>query len=395
MCDLYARAQAMLPELIGLRRTLHQCPELAMQEHQTARLIEQTLDAWGIPHQRVGKTGVLGIIRGKQPGRQVIALRADTDALPIQETNPVPYRSQRDGVMHACGHDAHTACLLGGAKLLADRSGGFGGEVRLIFQPGEEVGLGTAEFIDAGVMDGVQRVFGLHTAHEIPSGTVSLTPGINNAAVDHFIIEVQGKAAHVSTPQLGADAVYIASHIVVAIQALVTRRTSPVEPVIIGVGKLHAGTTYNALAESATLEGTTRTITPEMRQQLRRDIDALCAQTAQLYGGEAKVIWHGICPALYNDAQVCAETVRALAPLLPGVRLTQDRPLSLGGDNFAEFNQLVPGAYAYLGTGNPARKNTLHPAHNGNFDIDEDTLAIGAALYAGYAQWWLEQEDAT
>lgn len=211
--------------------------------------------------------------------------------------------------------------------------------------------------------------------------------------MDQFAIHVQGKAAHVSTPQLGADAVYIASHIVVALQALVTRRTSPVEPVIIGVGKLHAGTTYNALAEQAELEGTTRTITKEMRAQLRRDIDQLCQQTARLYGGEAEVVWNGICPALYNDAQVCREAIRALAPLLPGVTLIQNRPLSLGGDNFAEFNQVVPGAYAYLGTGNPAKQNTLHPAHNGHFDIDEDTLAIGAALYAGYAQWWLEQED--
>ncbi len=238
----------------------------------------------------------------------------------------------------------------------------------------------------------MERVFGLHTAHEIPSGTVSLTPGINNAAVDHFRITIRGKAAHVSTPQLGADALYIGSLIVTAAQALVTRRSSPVEPVLVGIGSFHAGTTYNALAETATLEGTTRTITKETRQQLRRDLDTLCQQTAQLYGGSAEVEWTGYCSALWNDRQVCDEAMQALSEVMPEVTLIQDRPLSLAGDNFADLNQTIPGAYAYLGTGNPQKPNTLHPAHNGRFDLDEDTLAIGAAAYAGYARYWLHSE---
>ena len=394
MNDLYSSAKAQLPALVELRRWFHRHPELSMQEVQTAQRIEQELDQLGITHTRVGKTGVLGVIRGNQPGSHVIALRADIDALPIQETASVPYCSQTDGVMHACGHDAHTTCLLGAAKLLSEAQDLFGGEVRLIFQPGEEIGQGAEDFISAGALKGVERVFGLHTAHEIPAGTVSITPGINNAAVDQFRIVIQGKAAHVSTPQLGADAVYIGSLIVNAVQALVTRRSSPVEPVLVGIGSFHAGTTYNALADSAVLEGTTRTITKEMRQQLRRDIDTLCQQTAQLYGGTAEVQWTGICSALWNDAQVCREAVNALTKLLPDVTFRQDRPLSLAGDNFAELNQTIPGAYAYLGSGNPDRPNTLNPAHNGNFNLDEDTLAIGAALYAGYAKGWLNKEVA-
>lgn len=394
MNDLYSRASAQLPALVELRRWFHRNPELSMQEFQTAQRIEQELDQLGISHTRVGKTGILGIIRGKLPGSHVIALRADIDALPIQETASVPYCSQFDGVMHACGHDAHTTCLLGAAKLLTEVQDQFGGEVRLIFQPGEEIGQGAEEFIAAGALEGVERVFGLHTAHEIPAGTVSITPGINNAAVDQFRIVIQGKAAHVSTPQLGADAVYIGSMIVNAAQALVTRRSSPVEPVLVGIGSFHAGTTYNALADAAMLEGTTRTITKEMRQQLRRDIDTLCQQTAQLYGGSAEVEWTGICSALWNDTQVCHEAVRALSKLLPDVTFRQDRPLSLAGDNFAELNQTIPGAYAYLGSGNPAKPDTLNPAHNGNFNLDEDTLAIGAAVYAGYAQSYLTEEVA-
>ena len=169
-------------------------------------------------------------------GEGVVVLRADIDALPIQETSGAQYCSRTPGVMHACGHDAHTACLLGAAMLLAKHRAEFGGEVRLIFQPAEEIGQGAKPFVEAGAMEGADRVFGIHTASDLRSGTVGLKPGLNNAAVDHFSIQVRGKSAHVSTPQLGVDALYIASQIVVALQALVTRLTSPVEPVIIGVG---------------------------------------------------------------------------------------------------------------------------------------------------------------
>lgn len=393
MVDLYARAQSLGQELTACRRELHAHPELAMEEHYTAQWIEAQLNRWQIPHRRVGATGVLGILRGTRPGGHTVGLRADIDALPIQELNQVSYRSQTDGVMHACGHDAHTACLLGAARLLAEQLEHFGGEIRLIFQPGEEVGLGAFDFIEAGALEGVERVFGLHTAHEIPAGTVSLTPGLNNAAVDQFRILIHGKAAHVSTPQLGADAIYIASHLVVALQALEARCTSPVEPVILGVGKLNAGTTYNALAEEAVLEGTTRTITQATRDWAREKIDQAAAQTAALYGGTAEVVWTGICSALYNDDQVCREAAAAAQAAIPGVRIIRDRPFSLGGDNFAEFNRAVPGAYAYLGTGNPELPGTLNPAHNGYFDIDESTLPIGAALYAAYALWWLSQGE--
>lgn len=391
MRELFNSAKALLPELTAYRRELHAHPELGLNEVRTAAFIEAKLDEWHIPHHRVGKTNVAGVLKGEEPGNHTIALRADIDALPIQELNDVPYRSQTDGVMHACGHDAHTACLLGAAQLLSQRRTEFGGEVRFLFQSAEEIGKGATDLIDADALKGAERVFGLHTAHEIPVGTISLTPGLNNAAVDRFVIKVHGKAAHVSTPELGADALYIASHIVVALQSMVTRCASPVEPVLLGIGRFHSGTTYNALAEEAELEGTTRTITPERRAWAREKINETAGKIADLYGGTAEVLWEGICSALYNDAQVCTEASAAAEAALEGVSVTHDRPFSLGGDNFAEYTLKVPGAYAYLGSGNADRPGTRNAAHNGHFDIDEAALPIGAALYASYALWWLGQ----
>lgn len=391
MSELFNSAKALLPELTACRRELHAHPELGLNEVRTAAFIEAKLDAWNITHYRVDQTNVVGILKGEKSGGHTIALRADIDALPIQELNDAPYRSQTDGVMHACGHDAHTTCLLGAAQLLNQRRTDFGGEVRFLFQSAEEIGRGAEELIDAGALKGVERVFGLHTAHEIPIGTVSLTPGLNNAAVDRFVIKIHGKAAHVSTPELGADALYIASHIVVALQSMVTRCSSPVEPVLLGIGRFYSGTTYNALAEEAELEGTTRTITPERRAWARAKINETADKIASLYGGTAEVIWEGICSALYNDTQVCAEATEAAEAALDGVTISHDRPFSLGGDNFAEYTLALPGAYAYLGTGNNALPGTLNAAHNGHFDIDEAALPIGAALYASYALWWLGQ----
>lgn len=371
--------------LVSLRREFHRYPELSMQEYRTARRIEEELDRLGIGHTRIGETGILGTLLGGGRGRGVVVLRADIDALPIQETSGAAYRSASDGVMHACGHDAHTACLLGAAKLLAQRRGAFGGEVRLVFQPGEEIGQGAKAFVEAGVLDGAARVFGLHVASDLPAGTVGLKPGLNNAAVDQFKITVYGRSSHVSTPHLGIDALYIASQTVVALQGIVTRMTSPVEPVILGVGKLNAGTTYNALAETAVLEGTTRTVSQESRERMQ----ALVAQTVQsiaaVYGGRAELQWADCAAPLINDPQACAEAAAVAGPLFGPERILTDRPLSLSGDNFAEYLLHVPGAYAYLGTGNPALPNTISPGHNGNFDIDEDTLVLGARLYADYA----------
>lgn len=370
--------------LIALRRDFHRHPELSLQEFRTAQRIEEELDRLDIPHTRVGETGVLGTLRGTGSGDGVMVLRADMDALPIQEANSVDYCSQTPGVMHACGHDANVTCLLGAAKVLARRRDRFGGEVRLVFQPAEEIGQGAKAFVDAGVLDGATRVFGLHAAPELPSGSVGLKPGVNNAAVDHFWITVQGKSTHVCSPQLGIDALYIASQIVVALQALVTRRTAPIEPVILGVGTLHAGTTYNALAESAELEGTTRTVSRQTREQLRAQVEQTAESIAGIYGGTAAVRWTDCASSLVNDPQACQEATAVVDQIFGPGRVTPNRKLSPGGDNFAEYLLHTTGCYAFWGTGNPDLPNTQNPVHSVNFDIDEDTLVLGAGLYAGY-----------
>ncbi len=390
MNTLKTQAQALAPYLTQVRRHLHMHPEVCHTEHATAAYIEACLDEMGIPHSRVGATGVLGVVKGRAAGEgRCVLLRADIDALPMTETADIPYRSQNPGVMHACGHDAHTACLLGGAKLLCDHLDDFAGEVRLVFQPAEEVGSGTGPFFEAGVTQGVYRCFGLHCAPDLASGTVGLTPRLNNASVDHFTIRVKGKAAHVSTPQLGCDALYIASQLVVALQALVTRMSSPTEPLLLGIGKLNAGEAYNIVAKEAVLDGTTRCVTHEARARIRQQINTTAEAIAAVYGGTVEYLWEDHTPPLINDVQATAEMTQAAAALYGSGAIISDRALSLGGDNFADFLGAAQGVYAYLGTSDPASPATCSALHNGNFDLDEAALPMGAALYAAAVLHWL------
>lgn len=375
--------------ITDLRRDFHAHPEISLQEFRTATRIEQELDKLGIYHERCGETGVYAVLKGEKAGNGVVALRADIDALAITETHDTPYCSQNKGVMHACGHDCHIACLLGSAKLLSQAKDTFGGEVRFFFQPAEEIGAGAKEFVQDGHLNDVERILGLHVASDIKAGTVGIKSGSNNAAVDYFKIQVKGMATHVSTPQKGADALYIASQIVVNAQALTTRLHSPAEPVLIGIGKLNAGTAYNIVAGNAVIEGTTRTLTPETRARVKQQINDLAEQTAKLYGGSVEISWVDFTPPLINPADVCKE-VQTQAELL-GINVITDRPVSLGGDNFAEFQQFVKGVYICLGTQNPDKPNTALPHHNDGFDIEESALVHGASIYAQYAIWWLNE----
>lgn len=389
--------QILKKELVGLteyvtnlRRDFHRYPELSNQEFRTASRIEEELSQVGIPSQRIGKTGVLGILSGPEApkhaeNRSIVALRADIDALPVQEVNSCDYASENPGVMHACGHDFNTACLLTAAKILAKRREFIRGEVRFFFQPAEETGGGASDFINAGALENVKQIFGIHVAPDLPAGFVGLKPGLNNAAVDAFRVQITGKSVHVSTPQLGVDALYIACQTIVALQAIVTRCISPVDAALIGVGKLQSGTTYNALAAFAEFEGTTRTITQALREQVRRQITQVVQQTASLYGGTVDISWTDCASALYNHPESCQIAAQVVEELFGVDHIITDRALSLGGDNFAEYLLNVPGAYAYLGTANPLRSETQYPVHSDHFDLDESVLTMGAGLYAGFA----------
>lgn len=379
--------------VVELRRHFHRFPELSAKEYNTALKIEEELDKLGIQHKRIGETGVYAEIQGKRPGNKTIILRADTDALAIQEEHECSYKSENVGVMHACGHDAHTAMLLGAAKTLNQHRDLFGGTIRLAFQQGEEIGFGARIFIQEGCLEGADRSFGIHVASNINKGSIAIVEGPNNASVDWFKIKITGKPAHVSTPQLGADAAYIASQIVVCLQALITRKTSPMDNVLIGVGKITAGTAYNIVAQNAEIEGAIRVLTPELRKQTKNDLENLSKSVASIYGGIVEIEWKDFTSPLINDKKATEEAQEVALSLFGKEKVITHRLPSLGGDDMAEFILRVPGVYAFVGSGNKDIPETTVAHHNSHFDIDEECLLVGSGMYSCYAMEYLNKPE--
>jgi len=393
--SLYSQVLADHDYVVQLRRHFHQHPELGKEEFETAASIERELDKIGVAHRRVAVTGVYAEIEGTAPvqgEKRCIVLRADIDALPVTQENNPPYKSLTPGKMHACGHDGHIASLLGAARILQANRACFSGKVILTWQPGEEIGYGARPIVNSGAIDEAGRSFGVHVAPNVPVGSVVLMPGPNNASVDWFCIRVHGLGAHVSTPEMGVDAAYIASQILVSLQALITRRTSPMDNVLIGVGRLSAGTAYNIVAQEAELEGTVRVFTPELRTLTRQRLEALAKQTAEIYGGTAEIEWQDNTAPLVNDPVATAEAQKTAVSLFGEEHVIRSRRPSLAGDDFAEYILRVPGVYAYVGTGNPDKPDTCVSQHNSHFDIDEDGLTVATALYTCYAADYLNEE---
>ena len=376
--------------IISLRRWFHSHPELSMKEFETAKRIEKELNAIGILARRVGGTGVLGVLKGRKgPGRRVV-LRADTDALPIQDEKTVPYASQCPGVMHACGHDAHTASLLGAARALKKLEDSLSGEIGFVFQPGEEYGKGAVLFLQDGALEGADRSFGVHMQSNLPVGQVAMNLGAENASVDHFTIRIHGRSAHVSTPELGADALYAAAQIVTALQGLVGRLKSPTDPALIGVGVLRAGEGYNIVAREAVIEGTVRCFSEETRAMINGKIADTARGVAALYNTTAEIETESFTRALINDARVYAETAPLVEKVVGRGNLVV-KELSLGGDDMAEIMAVVPGVYAFVGSGSEAVPGSRLAHHTPGFDIDERCLTIAASLYVESALFWLKQ----
>lgn len=370
--------------LIQLRRWFHQHPEPSLKEYETCKKIEEELDRMNIEHTRVGETGVYARIVGKQPKGKVMALRADIDALAMEDLKTVEYRSQNKGYAHACGHDAHAATLLTVAKVLQSKKSEFGGEVRLFFQQAEEIGQGARQFVQAGLMEGVTRVFGAHVSSSIESGNVSLTAGPQNASCDYFKIQVHGKGAHVSTPHLGVDALYIASMIVVQLQSIVARNSDPTDTVVVGVGVLNAGTQYNIIAEHAQIEGTTRSFSKETREKTNALVEKIAKETAAMYGAEATVEFKSFAAPLVNDETATKEAIEVAKKIVSMEHIHTDFGKKLGADDFADFLEKAKGVYAFVGTRNKEVEHSDVAHHHGLFDLDEEALLLSCNLYVDY-----------
>ncbi len=386
--DVKALAKNVKDYVIDLRREFHMYPERSGEEFRTSQRVKEELDKLGIPYTTAGGTGVIGIIKGEKPGKTV-ALRADMDALEVYEKNDIPYKSKTDGLMHACGHDGHTAMLLGAAKVLSMIKNELKGCVKLFFQPAEEIAQGALKMIDDGAMEGVDSVFAIHLWSGLPMGKISVEAGPRMAAVDVFDITVNGKGGHGSAPHEGVDALVAASDIVMALQTIVSRELSPLEPVVVTVGKLVAGTRFNVLASEAKLEGTNRYFNPKIKDVLPQAIERMAKNVAAGYRAEAHLNYQFATSPVINDPECSALATRAVEKILGKDGLIEYEKV-MGGEDFAEFLKEAPGALALVGIGNE-KKQTTYPHHHPNFNLDEDALEIGVALYVQYALDYLNQ----
>lgn len=368
---------------VEMRRYFHQYPEVSEKEYETSKAIKAELDKMGIPWVPCGlETGVLGTIKGSKPGKTIL-LRADIDALSVEETTGAEYASKNPGVMHACGHDCHISMLLTAAHILNDMKDELCGTVKLAFQPAEEVAMGAKSMIEHGALEGVDAAFGIHIWSDVPAGHISCSDGPRMASTDQFKIDIKGKGCHGAAPHQGIDAVVVATAVINNLQAMVSRQTAPLEPIVVTVGKVEAGTRWNVVAENAHLEGTTRCFSQEVWDAIPEMMEKIVKNTSAAFGAEVSVSFDRLTPPTINDVGMAALT-RAAADKIMGEGAAIDSPATMGGEDFAFYGQRVPAAIALLGGGNEAC-GAVWPQHSGNFCIDESVLIKGAMLYAQVA----------
>ena len=370
-------------EVLSFRHHLHAHPELSFKEFETAAFIKDKLTLWGIEFTSMANTGVVALIKGARPSEHVIALRADMDALPIKETNEKPYKSKVDGVMHACGHDVHTASLLGTAYILNQLKNEFGGAVKLIFQPGEELLPGGASImIKEGVLQNPapQAIIGQHVMPFIPVGKVGFRSGIYMASTDELYVTVKGKGGHGAQPHQNIDPVLITAHIIVALQQIVSRNADPRLPTVLSFGKINANGATNIIPGEVKLEGTFRTFNEDWRKEAHALMKKMAEGIAESMGGTCDFnIMHGY-PFLINEPNLTA-SARGFAEDYLGADNVVDLDMWMAAEDFAFYSQVTNACFYRLGTGNTA-KGTTHSVHTPNFDIDEDALKISSGLMA-------------
>jgi amidohydrolase len=390
--DFLAEARVIAESIVADRRTIHQQPELAYKEEKTAALVADRLRDLGLEVRTgVGGTGVVGVLTGGQPGKTVL-LRADMDALPILEKNETVYCSQNSGVMHACGHDGHTAMLLGVAQIFAARREELAGNVKFMFQPAEEGGFGALRMLEQGLLETepeVDGAFALHVDSGRYTGQIALLAGPSMAAADRFTITVKGEGGHASRPHQTVDPIVVACHIVTALQTIVSREVAPQDQAVVTIGRIESGTASNVIPDTATIAGTVRTYSPTLREQIQQRLTALAAGVATAMRAEAETDYRRGYPPLVNHASG-VETVRGAVHEMLGPDAAVAKEMTMGAEDFAYVLEKVPGAMFYLGVRNrswPAPRST----HSASFDLDEEALPLGTAVMAATAVRFLNE----
>ncbi|MEJ2904661.1 M20 family metallopeptidase [Pedobacter panaciterrae] len=380
---IQALSNDIFEQVVGYRQHLHSNPELSFKEFETSAYIKKHLTDWGIPFSDMANTGVVGIIKGDLPSDNIIALRADMDALPILEANEKPYTSKNPGVMHACGHDVHSSSLLGSAYILNSLKAEFGGTIKLIFQPAEEVLPGGASImIKEGVLENPkpQSIVGQHVMPLIDTGKVGFRSGIYMASTDELYVTVHGKGGHGAQPHQNIDPVLITSHIIIALQQIVSRNADPRLPSVLSFGKVQANGATNIIPNEVKIEGTFRTLNEEWRKEAKRLMKKMAEGIAESMGGSCDFRIMDGYPYLINEEKLTANT-RAFAEDYLGKENVVDLDIWMAAEDFAYYSQVTDACFYRLGTGNK-EKGTTYSVHTPNFDIDEDALKTSTGLMA-------------
>jgi len=373
-------------EFISIRRHLHAHPELSYKEFETSKFVQQKLKEYGIDFEVIATTGVVGIIKGKNPGKRVVALRADMDALPILEKNEVPYRSKNEGIMHACGHDVHTSCLLGASKILNELKDEWEGTVKLIFQPGEEKNPGGASLmIKAGVLENPKpdSIFALHVHPGLEVGKLSFRGGMVMASADEIYISVKSKGGHAAAPHLTVDTILTASQLVVNLQQVVSRMNNPFNPSVLSITSFQGGNTTNVIPSEVKLMGTFRAMNEEWRFKAHDLIKNICQKTGEMSGAQIDMEIDVGYPFVVNDIRL-TESAKQKAGELIGDSKVEETEMRMGAEDFAFYSHLIPACFFRLGVSN-IEKNITSGVHTPTFNIDENAIEIGMSILAWLA----------
>jgi amidohydrolase len=370
---------AIKDEIIANRRDFHMYPELGFKEHRTAKVIAEKLRSYGIAVKTgVGKTGVVGELHGKNE-EKTIALRADMDALPVQEISDISYKSKNDGVMHACGHDGHMAMLLGAAKILSQNKDRFNGNIRFIFQPAEEGEGGARYMIADGCLNNVDEIYGMHLWNYQPYGEIGVKSGPIMAAADIFDITIKGIGGHGAMPQGTVDAIVVASNFIMSLQTIVSRNTDPLESTVITVGKINGGHGFNVIADEVKLRGTVRAMTEENRQMVKTRMQEIIDGIAKASGAKIVMDYQEGYPPTINDADASHKVVLAANKIVS--KRVVEPYLTMGAEDFSYYLQKIPGCFFFIGSAPSDKKPMSVPHHCSHFDIDERALLVGTSMF--------------